>query len=299
MSKTTRYLVVSAIGVAVAFLVAVAEAIIGYFTGYHIFGFSLFLFVPVGAIATGLAAASGYHFASKILQLRPNLILLAQMIIVAAATNLLIYYLEFLALLWGDPRALDLGLFATYLGEYITGQNLAVGRGEWSMGQVGEFGYWLAVIDFVGFLIGGGIMVSMLLAAPTCKECDLYYTTSGKRTRLFHSVWDAAKYYDGLFALPIDGPEFASKASLGVTRTPYGPGAVQIKTTLLSCPSCKGQAWQDKGSEWNGQSWRTLDRVNRLVVLPKGADLTAVLKRENAKTEQPPEAAGQPDATQA
>jgi hypothetical protein len=281
MSKSARYLIVSAIGVAVAILVAAAEAVIQSLTGYNIFGFSLFVFVPVGAILTGLAAASGYYFACKWLQLRPSISLLAQMIVVAALTNLLIYYFEYVALTWGDPRATDLEVFAWYLGEYITHQNLAVGRGQMSMGEVGDFGYWLAAIDFVGFLIGGGIMVSMLLGAPTCKECTLFYQTRAKRNRFFYSIWEAKRYYDGLFSQPVDSAEFAAQCSLGDSSIRMaGPGAVHITTTLYCCPSCKGQAWADQGKSSDGRNWVNNSSINRLIVLPKGADLTQALKRE-------------------
>lgn len=295
MSKSTRYLIVSAIGVAVAVLVAVAEAIIGSLTGYNIFGFSILVFVPIGAIGTGFAAASGYYFACKMLQLRPGILLLAQMIFVAVLTNILIYYFEYLSLTWGDPRATDLGVFASYLSDYITHQSLSLSRGRLPLGEVGDFGYWLAAIDFVGFLVGGSIMVLTLLGAPTCKECNLYYQTRAKRNRFFFTIWEAKKYYDGLFALPVDSPEFAAKSSLGDPKIRMaGQGPVHIVTTLFGCSSCKGQAWRDTGKDWDGQNWRTNSSINRLIALPKGADLTELVKREHTKPDKEKVAEAQP-----
>jgi hypothetical protein len=268
--------------VTIALPVAAAEAILGSLTGYHVFGFSVLVFVPVGAIGTGFLAASGYYFACKKLQLRPGISLLAQMIVVAALTNLLIYYFEYLSLTWGDPIATDLQVFAGFLGDYFTHQSLAIGRGQVSMGEVGDFGYWLAAIYFIGFLLGGGIMVITLLKAPTCSECNLYYRIRGKRNRFFYSIWEAKKYYDGLFALPVDSAEFAAKSSLGDPKIRMlGPGPVHITTTLFGCPSCKGQAWRDTGKDWDGRNWSANSSINRLVALPKGTDLTDSLKRES------------------
>jgi hypothetical protein len=283
-------MIVSATGVAVAIVVAVAEAIFAQLTGYNIFGFSLLVFVPVGAILTGFAAASGYYFACKRLQLRPGISLLAQMIVVAALTNLLIYYLEYLSLTWGNPAATDPGLFARYLGEYFTHQDLQISRHRLSLGQVGDFGYWLAAIDFAGFLIGGGVMVFTLLRAPTCKECNLFYQTRAKRNRFFFSVWEAKRYYDGLFAHPVDSAEFASQSSLGDLKIRMaGPGPIHIVTTLFCCPSCRRQAWRDAGKSWDGRNWTTNSSINRFIVLPKGADLTELLKQVSTKPNNPVE----------
>jgi hypothetical protein len=108
-------------------------------------------------MVTGAAAASGYYFGSLYFHRRPNWLLLIQMILIAGATQLLIYYLQYTTLVLDDgTKASDLVSFARYLDISLTSAHYRIGRGaQVDTGAVGDFGYWLAVIQCVGFLAGG------------------------------------------------------------------------------------------------------------------------------------------------
>ncbi len=287
MPISTKILIASIFGPVVAFMVAAAAALIEHWTGYNVFGFGVYLVVPVGAIATGAAAASGYFFVCRAMQMRPGTFLVIQMVFVAAITNLLIYYFEYLTLVWGDPLAFNLDVFALYLGDYLTHQQLTVGRGLSPVGEVGDFGYWLAVRDFVGFLVGGAMLVFTLRGEPMCPTCKLYYSRRAARNRFFHSRSDAAKYYGGLFALPLGGPEFAAKIALGEPKMSPAKGTVQVKTTLLHCPHCRQQRWQDRGEEWDGRAWKGLNEISRAILIQRGVDLSVFFEADRVEASQP------------
>jgi hypothetical protein len=286
MSTSLKFALASIAGAAVAAVTAVIVTLFASLTGYNLFSFSLFFIVPVGAIATGAAAASGYYFACKQLQLRPGILMLAQMVLVAAATNVLIYYFEYLTLVWGDPVAFNLDVFGAYLNEYFAHQQLAMGRGLWSVGEVGKYGYMFAALYFAGFLIGAGLIVAALLMTPACKTCSLYYQTHARRKRFFHSEGHAAAYSVGLFSLPLDGPEFAARTELGDDKLRPALGQVCVKSTLLNCPSCKQQVWQDVSEQWDGQNWRSLERFKRSFLVPKGLDVTALFQKHRDAVKQ-------------
>src|SRR4051794_28901794 len=82
-------------GLATSVLVAIANVAIARMTGFNLFTFSIWLVVPVGALAIGFAAASGYYFGSLYFHKRPTAVLLVQMVAIAGLTQLLTYWLGY------------------------------------------------------------------------------------------------------------------------------------------------------------------------------------------------------------
>jgi hypothetical protein len=155
-------------------------------------------------------------------------------------------------------------------------------RGTMNAGAIGDFGYVLAAISFVGFLVGGFAGVLLLLRAPACKACSLFYRRMARKERRFANRHEAKRlYYDGLFALAPDGPEFAARSALGASR-----GNFTVTTTLLECPGCKGQVWQDEAAELDGNRWTKLDELKRSTALPAGIDLAPMLRSKAAPVQE-------------
>jgi hypothetical protein len=201
------------------------------------------------------------------------------MVAIAAITNVMIYYFEYRTLvLDGGVPASEVVDFPKYMDVYLTNQEIRMGRGGHATAPIGEFGYWLAVIDFVGFLAGGVCIYFWLLSSKFCKACEKYYRKRAERTRYFGSTYSASDYYDGLFNHYVDSDEFSHQARIGAAKTVSGPSQIMIKTTLLGCPSCKGQLWRDEVSSWNGKEWKSQDKLARLITIPEGLDMTDVVK---------------------
>jgi hypothetical protein len=276
MSNSLKFVCVSIFGILVAVLVAAVNALIAYLTGFSLFGMTIWVFVPVGAILVGIAATSGYLLGCLIFQLRPQFLLFAQMFVVAALTNLLIYYFEYLAVIWEErpDLAANAEAFALFLQNYLGHQQMSF-RGS-SMGEVGEFGYLLAFIDFVGFLVGGSLGVVFLKGMETCKTCELLLRRVAQKERRFADRRDASRYFNGLYALAPDSPEFAARSDLGSPR-----GKFKIRTTLLECPKCKGQIWKDEA--WDpvpGQTNTKAEELTRWKAIPAGIDMTPLLRNK-------------------
>src|SRR4051812_19899576 len=165
---------VAACGLATSFATALFIAL----TGFDIFTFNILVVVPLGALLTGAAAASGYYFGSRYFHSRPNLLLLVQMALVAGLTQLLIYYAQYATMIFDDGRRVsDLIPFSTYLDATLTKVHL---RGRWpqrDMGEAGELGYVIAILQFFGLLAGGLVTLLILIVQPVCPECQKYFRT--------------------------------------------------------------------------------------------------------------------------
>jgi hypothetical protein len=275
---------VAVCGLITSVLTALGVVVIENLTGLSIFTFSIWLVIPAGAIATGMAAASGYYFGSLYFHRRPNWFLLIQMIIIAGTTQLLIYYLEYTTLVLDNGvKASALVLFTKYLDISLTSAHYRVGRaGQVDTGEVGQFGYWLALIQFVGFLLGGFGIYVVLLSYPVCQNCQKYFRVLAKRTKHFNTSESFSVYYENIFRLPLDSNEFAAAVSKEHKLSKIDKGTILLETKLHGCPSCKSEMIEDKVSVWNGREWKSANALGRRVALPDGVNLVPIFRPHTA-----------------
>lgn len=255
----------------VAIVVAVDEA-----TGFGIFTFAVFLVVPVGAALCGAVAASGYYLASIYLHRRPRPVLLVQMAAIAALTQFLIYYAEYLTLVVdGTPVSAVLG-FGEYMDIVLTKAHYGVGRtGQIDTGEVGSLGYALAALQFIGFLAGGVGLYLYLKKRPFCEHCSKYFQLLKSKQDLFGDQQEFVDYYDAEFADPVDSPEFAARVA-EERKAPIQQGTIKLVTRVLQCPGCAEQIVHQAAEAYEGRDWKPMDELNRTVPMPKGIDVSAV-----------------------
>lgn len=278
MKKLAESFGVAACGLVTSILTAVAVVAVSKMTGFDIFTASVWVIVPAGAACTGFAAASGYYFGSLYFHKRADLSLLLQMIVIAGLTQLLIYYMGYITLVLDDGRRVSNFIpFSQYLDISLTTAHYRIGRGMTDTGEVGSFGYWLAIIQFVGFLAGGLFVYGFLRIKPVCSTCNLYLRPLSKREKTYGDTALAAPYYDALFQHPVDGPEFASLIRSEAKATAQ-KGAVQIKTVLHGCPKCKAQLVEENVQIFNGSQWNDVNKLQRRVKIPVGVDLIGVFR---------------------
>ncbi|WKJ90763.1 hypothetical protein QZJ86_01100 [Methylomonas montana] len=269
---------VAACGLVTSVLTALAVVVMSRMTGFDFFTFSIWVVVPVGALLTGFAAASGYYFGSLYFHKRAGLSLLAQMIVIAGLTQLLIYYMGYSTLVLNDGRRVsDFIPFGQYLDISLTSAHYSIGRAMTDTGEVGSFGYWLAAFQFVGFLVGGLSVYGFLATKPVCEKCNLYLRPLSKREKTFSDGDSASPYYDALFEHPVDGPEFAALIR-SEEKAKAEKGVVLVKTVLHGCPKCKSQLIEEKVQVHNGSEWKDADKLNRRVTIPDGVDLLSIFR---------------------
>lgn len=158
MNKFLTSTCVALCGLATSILTAITVVAVANSTGFNLFTLSFWMILPVGALLVGLASASGYYFGSLLFHKKPDLTLLLQMVLIAAFTQILIYYMEYSTLVLEDgTNATDVVTFFQYLDLSFTKAHYSFGRAaQHDMGEAGNFGYWMAIFQFFGFMFGGG-----------------------------------------------------------------------------------------------------------------------------------------------
>lgn len=263
-------------GVATSLLTVAGITLIDLITGFNLFSFSLWFIIPVGAMICGAVAASGYYIASIVLHKRPKPILLLQMVVVAALTQLLIYYAEYAMLTVDGTPASSLISFPDYMDLVLTKTHYKAGRAmQIDAGEVGSFGYWLAALDFIGFIAGAVFLYLYLTKRAFCEACGKYFSTLKAKTDLFETHEEFADYYDGEFSDPVDSQEFAERVHWE-RHHDAAQGSIKLSTKVLGCPSCAEQIVSETVDVFNGKEWKAVNELARSVRMPEGMDVAAV-----------------------
>jgi hypothetical protein len=269
---------VAACGLITSVLTAIAVLLVEKLVGLNIFTFMLWFVVPAGAAMTGFVAASGYYFGTLYFHTRPGILLFLQMVLIAGFTQWLIYYGEYLTLVLDDGRRIsDFVPFADYLEIRLTKTEYRVGRGSSSSGPVGELGYWIALLQFVGFLLGGVVCFLILRQKPVCAACQKYYRPLGSVDKKFSEQDQFVAYYDTIFSAPVDSEDFA-KAIQTKREAKVEQGTINVRSSLLGCPACKEQIIDDKVQVYNGSDWKDLTDLRRMTRIPAGVNLVPLFR---------------------
>jgi hypothetical protein len=266
-----KSLAVTVLGLVTSVLTAIALTLIEEWTGFSLFTLSFWLVIPAGAVLCGFAAASGYWIGCRWLHVRPGAILALQMVLVAGATHVLIYYLQYASTALDDGRALSEVMgFPAYLQIVLKSAHYRIGHGSGDVGEVGRFGYWLGALQFIGFLAGGLSIFAILRAKPYCDACRRYLGTLASAEQHFASAEDAATRAESLLALAPGQAQFAEACRPVAGTGSDGSGRVTVQ--LLECPRCADQTVRIAAHQFAKREWKDLGS-EQLVKTPRGLDL--------------------------
>jgi hypothetical protein len=260
-------------GLATSVVTAILVTVINNLTGFSLFTFSLWFIIPVGAIFCGGVAASGYYVASFLLHQRPTKLLLLQMAVITALTQLLIYYLEYATFDVDGVPASQLVSFTEYMDISLTRAHYSIGRAaQIDTGEIGDTGYWLALLQFIGFMLGGVFLYFYLAARPFCERCGKFFRLLKSKLDVFPDVEEFSAYYDSEFVDPVDSAAFAARVAQ-VHEAKVENGAVKLETRLLECPGCHEQLVRESVEVLRGE-WKPVPELTRGVAIPKGIDVS-------------------------
>jgi hypothetical protein len=238
-------------------LVAVANVILSRMIGLNFFTMKVWFIVPAGAIGVGMVGASGAILAARYFNIRPTILDAMFMVVIAAATMILIYYLDYATLVLDDGRrATDLVNFGTYVDLSLTKAHMRVSRRAIDTGEVGEMGYALAGIEFVGFLIGGAATFFFIQGLWRCRDCGSYLRKLKSKNTKELTFDETTKVMELFKAGDIETVEsLLAWAPAERTLDRRGQKAL-VSFNLFGCPKCKTEVISAGVTAFNGKEWK-------------------------------------------
>jgi hypothetical protein len=254
-------------------LAAVANVVIARLIGVNLFTITIWLIIPAGAIIFGMLGTSGAILAARYLNIHPNLFDLLPMVLLAVATMLSIYYLDYLTLVLDDgARVSTLIGFYDYVDLVLTKGHIRVGRaGQQDFGEAGHIGYWLAVAQFVGFLVGGAATFGLIRALERCSDCGFYLRKlKSKTTRPL--TFDETEQLLHFFK-ESDLVTLKEVISWAPQQRKLDPPNATIIYSLYRCPKCKSETIIAMAKVYSGKDWQDIPSLSARRVVDPGNSL--------------------------
>jgi hypothetical protein len=266
VSSVGQDLVVAAFGAATSFVTAIILAAIEIKFDLSIYSWMLWFVIPVGAICSGFAAASGYYAGARYFNHRPTKVLLLNMVVISITTFFLIHYINYYFLVVDGRPARELVDFARYLDIVLSHTAVQFSVRAAKVGgpvELGSLGYLYAVLQIVGFAIGGVAVYGYLKALPYCERCSKYLVAKHTQTRytadadrlseiaaLMRQCALGGRLQDAIAAHATTGSETAGK-------DPKLRSQVEIKR----CKNCDQHWMKFTVSRWAKDEWKEISEA--------------------------------------
>jgi hypothetical protein len=159
--------------------------------GHALYSFTFWFVIPAGAICSGMVSATGYLLGAQLLNYRPGLGLLGVILVTSVGMFFLIQGLDYSFMTIEGHALQDAISFGDFLAYTLAHTSLRFGmRGHFTGTgvEIGAGGYLFAVVQIIGFLIGGFAVYAYLTSMTYCKDCRLYLSSKGLQTRYFLSA---------------------------------------------------------------------------------------------------------------
>jgi hypothetical protein len=264
-------------GLLTTVFVALAHLLLESATGISFFALMMWRILPAGACMVGIAAASGYYFGALYLDRRPTPALLAQMVMVSALAQFLIYYLSYLASVLDDGTSVaDVLPFLDFLDQSLS-QARWRDSGPYPGGQMGAMTYVYMLIQFAGLLSGSVGVYYFLRSKAYCGECSRYLRWLATVQKFFSEKAPALAHVDALDQCQVGDPAFTAliQAPLPLADKP-AQGAHRVDSVLSGCPACKKQFLEHKLWTFDSGNWKEDNITYRETYVADGVDLLPV-----------------------
>ena len=183
LKRLAQDLIVTAFGAAASLLTSLLLSQFERNLGISLYTFSFWFIIPVGAIGAGLVPAGAYFLGIKLFNHRPSNLILLNMVCVSVGTFFLIHYLTYATLEVSGKLVHEYISFGDYLDFVVRHASIRVGHGRASTGELGGFGYVYAIIQIIGFALGGVVVYGWLASQPYCEKCSRYLLLKDEQIR--------------------------------------------------------------------------------------------------------------------
>lgn len=147
-------------------------------TEFELMGFYFWFIIPVGAIAAGIGAGSGYGALSWMTGRKIGGLLLMIVVVLQLFSYGAAQFAEYKAI---DPRYEDTGesvSFTTYYDHITRSMTFSTRRSKTTTSELGALGYGVRLLEVIGFTLGGLIVPLVLSSKPYCEQCNVYMKTN-------------------------------------------------------------------------------------------------------------------------
>jgi len=253
----------AAFGAATSFVTAIILAAIEIKFDLSIYSWMFWFVIPAGAICSGFAAASGYYAGARCFNHRPTKVLLLNMVVISITTFFLIHYINYYFLIVDGRPARELVDFARYLDIVLSHTAVQFRMRAAKVGgpvELGSWGYVYAVLQIVGFAIGGIAVYGYLKALPYCERCAKYLVAKHTQTRytadadqlsqitaLVRQCALAGRLQDAIAAHATSGSESAGKDH-----------KLRSQVEIKRCKDCDQHWMKFTVSRWAKDEWKEI-----------------------------------------
>jgi len=259
-------MIVTAFGAIDSLMTTVILLIVENQYGFAFYSLMLWFFIPVGAIFSGFVAAGGYYVGARIFGQKPSSLILFNMVAVSIGTFFTIYYLSYIFIEIDGQQISDLISFNTYLDYILRHQSLSFsfrGHSVGSTGELGTLGYATAVLQILGFAIGGAVTFFYLSSLPYCEVCRRYLKKVGLQDRFTsESASLAEKIQD--FALLLDKKQFNDAIRFHAEKMGvYASPGHHLRTRIITrvCKKCGINHLDFFASKLEEDSWTDISET--------------------------------------
>ncbi len=234
--------------------------------GFAFYTWMLWFVVPVGALLSGFAGASGYLFGAWLLGQRPTKMLLLNIVLASIATFFTIHFLDYATLEIDGKAVSDYVPFLQYLDIQTTSSSMTFrfhGASVGDTGELGNLGYGIAFLQVLGFACGGFAVFGYLSGLPYCNRCSRYLRIKGKQVR-YTGDGEALLENEAKVIELVRGGELATalakKSSFGEAQYEKGKH-LRSTSEVRHCKKC-GQHWMKFDvSKRAGDDWKEIPEL--------------------------------------
>jgi hypothetical protein len=251
-SDVVKDLLITAAGVTTTALTAWLLWFLEQRFQFALYSWNFWFVIPVGAMASGAVAASGYYAGALLLNHRPGRLLLGSVLAVSVATYFMVNYMNYTSLKVNNIPASELVSFPKYLDISLRSTSMSIHAGHGAKatetGELGILGYGVAVLQIIGFAMGGYLVYGNLRGRPYCSACAKYFRKDKSQTRYTYDSEALAALHQRLAQLAQSTQVDTAVAEHAAFGGPKQTKLTKLKSQLevKRCPDCSNQ-WLKHG----------------------------------------------------
>jgi len=194
-------------------------------------------------------------------------VLLLNVAAISISTFFLVYYLSYYFMTLDGRVVRDYMEFSDFLATVLSHQSIQFGIRGHAIGsavEIGQFGYLYALLEIIGFALGGVTVYGYLKGLPFCDKCSKYFTKKETQTRY---CADADKLAEVASLMRQFAIENQPQAAIDVHAASAGAEKYTKEMFLRSqieihhCKDCGKHRMGVEVSRWVKDNWKAVSEV--------------------------------------